>query len=65
MFTAEIYGQTITADSMTALKRKASRIANNYFNPIDTMKVSREGLEVTFHRINKKCPNNTIVRGQW
>ena len=37
--TATVYGHTIRAHTMTALKRKATMVANGFFNPIDEMQV--------------------------
>lgn len=72
-FYGTIYNRTITTNTLSDLKRKASRIANGYFSAVDKMDVvayhdSRkyENLEkFTFLRINKKSPNNTIIYGQW
>lgn len=64
-----IYGRTIAANSLTQLKRLASRIANGYFNATDEMRVTvcEYGQNTVFYlyRSNKKAPNNTIVYGQW
>lgn len=73
MFTAEIYGREIKAKTLKGLKCKASKIANNYWKSVDEMVVTiHERVQgfprpVTFKltRINKKCPNSTIVYGQW
>lgn len=69
MFTGIIYGKTITAESLTVLMRKASIIANGFFNPIDEMTVTHSHIgkskPLVYRRINKKYPNNTISRGQW
>ena len=32
MFTAQLYGKTISGKTITEIKRKASRIANDYWN---------------------------------
>lgn len=65
--TGTLYGQTIHANTLTGLKRKATTIANGYCNAIDEMMVNHPqiigGVKLT--RFNKVCPNNTIVRGQW
>jgi predicted transcriptional regulator len=65
MFTAEINGKTITAKTVSELKRKASTIANNRFDVIDTMKVISGERILTFKRFNKVYPNNKIERGVW
>ena len=67
MFTTTIYGKQIQAKTLKGLKCKASKIANQYCNSIDEMVVTGDGLiqALTYIRINKKCPNNTITYGQW
>ena len=67
-----LYGITIIAKTMTELKRKASRIANNYFSAYDTMKVNLHDIgkcenieQFTLTRVNKKAPSNRIVYGSW
>ena len=52
---------------MTEIKRKASRIANGYWNMVDRMEVTDEqsGNVLTFIRRNRKSPNNMIVYGTW
>ena len=60
---------TCYAETMRDLKRKASRIANNHFSTMDKMDVSHyengHEISVTYYRLNKKAPNNTIKRGEW
>lgn len=67
MFTAQLYGKTISGKTMTEIKRKASRIANDYWNMVDRMEVTDEqsGNVLTFMRRNRKSPNNMIVYGTW
>ena len=67
MFTATVYHKVIKAKTMRGLKMLASKIANQYCNAIDEMFVVGDSILQTlrFIRINKKCPNNTIVYGQW
>ena len=60
-----LYDKKITANTLRGLKMKASKIANNYFNPIDVMKVYFEKKEFNFIRRNKVYPNNTIEYGKW
>lgn len=38
MFTAQLYGKTISGKTMTEIKRKASRIANGYWNMVDRIR---------------------------
>lgn len=47
-------------------KMLASKKLNNYYNVLDkfTYKIDSEK-EITFNRINKKAPNNTITYGNW
>ena len=69
VYSGDVFLGTVQADSMVALKRKASLKCNGYFNVFDTMIVHRannkeiDGLKFT--RVNRKCPNNTIIRGKW
>ncbi len=65
MFTATLYNRTVTAATLPALKRKASTVANNRFNPLDVMTVTSGQHTATFYRHNIKAPNNTITRGEW
>jgi hypothetical protein len=67
MMTAQLYGKTISGKTMTEIKRKASRIANDYWNMVDRMEVTDEqsGNVLTFMRINRKSPNNAMIFGKW
>ena len=67
MFTATVYNRVVKAKTLRELKMLASKIANQYYNPIDEMFITGDNLlqTLTYIRINKKCPNNTIVYGQW
>ena len=65
MFEAVCYNHIIHGDSLREIKRKASRIANTYFNSLDCFFVVIDGCLHTFTRINNLCPNNTIRRGEW
>lgn len=56
---------TCTANTLTALKRKASMLANRTAKVIDTMYVTFPNGEYRFIRINKKAPWGEIQRGQW
>ena len=61
----------ITAATLPALKAKASRICNNYFNVSDRLEIiatdetTNTEYHSVFHRYNRKAPNNTIIRNQW
>lgn len=67
---AIIEGKKITAKSMAVLKRKASLIANNNFNAMDTFELTayagkRLEKPLVFKRFNKLYPSNLIERGPW
>ena len=59
----------IYGNSMTEIKRKASKLCNSYYHVIDEIKLHRcnntENGVITFTRMNKKSPDNCIVRGKW
>lgn len=64
--------QIFIANSLSQLKRLASRYANNDYLPIDEMRVTVHDVRrcentniFRLTRINKVCPNNTIKRGAW
>jgi len=64
--------QIFIANSLSQLKRLASRYANNDYLPIDEMRVTVHDVRrcentdiFRLARINKVCPNNTIKRGAW
>lgn len=72
------YIGTIHADGISVLKRKASKLCNNYFNIYDRMEVLETEVRTdadgntriieyhaVFRRFNKKHPNNTIERDLW
>lgn len=65
--TGTVYNQTITARSMSDLKRKATLIANRRFRSYDIMEITEADSGIVFHlsRSNSKCPNNTITYGEW
>lgn len=67
MFTAQLYGKMISGKTITEIKCKASRIANNYWNVVDRMEVTDEqnGITMMFYRNNRKTPNNMIEYGTW
>lgn len=69
VYSGEVLRGHIYGNSMTEIKQKASKLCNNYHHAIDEIKLHRynhaeDGI-VTFVRINKKSPDNTIVRGKW
>lgn len=58
----------IKARTLPALKAQASKICNKHCNSYDCMTVWKDNNlkeRVTFFRINKKYPNNTIEYGDW
>ena len=64
--------RTITANDITTLKRLASRAANENYFVADGMTVFvspdtpfQPVERLSFIRINKIAPNNTIIRGKW
>ena len=70
VYAGDIYVGKVSANSFSALKRLASKKCNNYFKAIDTMTVCRANdedieTEIRFTRINRKAPNNAVVRGRW
>lgn len=69
VYSGDILLGNICADSMTSLKKIASRKCNRYFKSIDTMVLhqanNKEVNNLTLVRVNRKSPNNTIIRGQW
>ena len=56
---------SISAATLTALKRKASMCANGSRHAVDTMGVTFENGTYTFRRINKVCPWGETIYGQW
>ena len=70
VYAGDIYLGKVSANSFPALKRLASRKCSNYYHAVDTMAVCRANdedteKEIRFTRINRKAPNNTVVRGCW
>lgn len=69
IYSGDLFLGDVCANSFKALKRNASRKCNNHFMPVDTMVLHRandkEVKEVKFVRVNRICPNNTIIRGCW
>ena len=70
VYTGDIYLGKVSANSFPVLKRLASRKCNNHHHAVDTMAVCRANdedteKEIRFTRINRKAPNNTVVRGCW
>lgn len=59
----------ISSDTLTGLKRTASKKCNNHYAVMDNLFLfrinDREDQCVTLSRINKKSPDNRIVRGIW
>lgn len=70
VYAGDIYVGKVSADTFPVLKKLASGKCNNYFKAVDTMVVYRANdedmdQEIRFTRINRKTPNNNIVRGHW
>ncbi len=60
----------VYANSLSDLKRKASKIANCYYRPVDVMQVwDSKGVDnkpiFNFYRRNRKTPWGTFNPGQW
>ena len=66
-FVADINSEILKGNSLTAIKRAASEIANKKVEAVDTLDVydSETGTHSVFHRHNKIAPNNTVERGSW
>lgn len=71
-FIAKVYSggkylETVEANTISTLKRKASLSCNHCYNFYDGMAVedTETGNRFMLARINKKSPNNTIVFGSW
>lgn len=66
-----VYGQEVQANTLTGLKRKATSVANRYYNAVDELTVLMNtdtgygAVKLVLTRTNKKSPNNEIRRGQW
>lgn len=69
VFSSDIFIGNVSANSMTALKRRASALCNRYNRAVDTMILHRaDGKEVDglkFTRRNVLSPNNEVIRGKW
>lgn len=70
VYAGDIYVGKVSADTFPAIKRLASVKCNSYHQAIDTMVVYRVNdedtdPEIRFIRLNRKAPNNTIMRGRW
>lgn len=70
LYAGAVYLGFISANTMPAIKREASRLCNQHFAGIDKLvlvRANNKDLEsrITYQRINKKTPDNTIVRGRW
>ena len=59
----------VRGNSMTEVKRQASMLCNRYYHAIDEMELHRyknkEDGNIMFTRLNKKSPDNSIIRGKW
>lgn len=71
-FSAKVYSggsyiETVEANTISTLKRKASLSCNHYYNSYDEMAVedTEAGNCFMLTRINKRSPNNIIVFGSW
>lgn len=69
LYAGNLYLGVVSSDTLTGLKRIASKKCNAHYAVMDNLFLFRindcEDKCVTLSRINKKAPNNTIVRGIW
>lgn len=70
VYAGDVYIGKVSANTFPAIKRLASEKCNNYSKVVDTMVIYRANdedtdQEIRFTRLNRKAPNNTIVRGRW
>lgn len=66
VYTDNILIAEFATSNITQAKRKASKLCNNYNNVIDTLLIDIGNWHTArFVRINKKSPDNMIVRGKW
>lgn len=69
LYAGNLYLGIVAADTLPGLKRKASKKCNDHYAVMDNLFLYRindqERKCVTLSRINKKSPNNRIVRGIW
>jgi len=65
VFTGNILIAEFTIANITQAKRTASKLCNNYYNATDTLLIDIGNWHTSrFVRINKKSPDNKIVRGK-
>ena len=62
--------QELRGSSLPDLKRRATVLCDEHYNITDELRVSEVESECILHsckftRINKKYPDNIIVRGKW
>lgn len=63
----------VKSATISGIKRRASRVANRDYNPVDIMYVTDDGSPgsplqgrtVRYTRINQKSPDGNIKRGTW
>lgn len=69
LYAGSVFLGVVSADTLTGIKRIASKKCNNHYAVIDNLFLFRinnsESRCVTLSRINKKSPDNRIVRGKW
>lgn len=69
VYTDDIFLGVVSGNSLSSIKRAATRKCNRYFRMFDTFVLYRasgkEVADIKFMRVNRKCPNNTIQRGEW
>lgn len=66
IYTGNIMLGEFNVKNITQAKRTASKLCNNYYNITDTLLIDIGNWHTArFLRINKKSPDNKIVRGKW
>lgn len=67
VYAGDTYVGAIQSNTLESLKAKASKLCSSYNTAQDRMEVYKPSDDhaVTFWRINRKCPNNTNIRGSW
>lgn len=69
LYAGNLFLGHVCANSLHVLKRIASQKCNRYFMAFDKMILHRaddkEVDELSFTRINRLSPDNTVIRGTW
>lgn len=69
LYAGNVFLGVVSANTLTGIKRIASKKCNDYYAVMDSLFLFRvndsENKCITLSRINKKSPDNRIVRGIW